>query len=314
MKTENLDRATLAAFATTVLLGGLNAIGIRFTVMELPPFWGATMRFVPAALLLFIIAQAFRLPMPRGRSLLGAILFGALGVGLNFGFIYFGLQKVQPGIAQVILGLVPLLTLLFALAQGLEKFRWQALAGALLALAGIGIVFGGQIRANVPFLYLLAVVMGAVCFAESGIIIKKFPQSHPITMNVVAMATGSVILFLMSLIFNETRAIPVQATTWAALAYLVVFGSCVLFILLFFVLKRWTASANSYSFVLLPFVSITASAFLIQESLSLDMLAGAVLVLAGVYFGAIYAPSKRLEAVSPPPLTAELINEPCPEN
>ena len=49
------------AFFVGVIFGGLNAIGIRFVVAELPPFWGATLRFAPAALLLFGLAFILRL-------------------------------------------------------------------------------------------------------------------------------------------------------------------------------------------------------------------------------------------------------------
>jgi len=296
MKSGNIDRVSFAAFAVTVLPAGLNGIGIRFTVMELPPFWGATLRFAPATLLLFIISFTLRPPLPKGRSLLGALLYGILSVGANFAFIYWGLQKVHAGMAQVILALVPLLTFLFALAHRQEMFRWRALIGSLLAVGGVSLVFSEQIRANVPILYLFAVILGAACFAESNVIIKQFPISHPIPINAVAMTAGSVILFLMSIIFRETPAIPSRTTTWISPAYLILFGSCVVFILNLFVLKRWTASATSYQFVLLPFVTITASALLAQETLSLVLLAGAALVIAGVYISAIGATSGRQPA------------------
>lgn len=35
--------ATLLAFGGVVLLGGANAIGVKLTVQELAPFWGAGM-------------------------------------------------------------------------------------------------------------------------------------------------------------------------------------------------------------------------------------------------------------------------------
>src|SRR5512136_326636 len=97
-----------AAFLLIVLLGGFNAIGVRYTVLELPPFWGATLRFVPAAVILLLLVFFMKLPLPRGRALLGAILFGALNFGGSYALIYYGLRNVQPGMGQVILALVPL--------------------------------------------------------------------------------------------------------------------------------------------------------------------------------------------------------------
>ena len=299
MQSPQLDRLTLAAFVFSVLLGGFNAIGVRFTVMELPPFWGATLRFAPAALLLFAIAFFMRLPMPKGRGLLGAFLFGALNFGGSFAFIYWGLVKVQGGMAQVILALVPLFTLFFAIAQHQETFSWRALLGALLSVAGIALVFLVQVRAHVPILSLLAVVMGAVCFAEASVIVKAFPKGHPIMTNAIGMATGALLLFLISILWRETLVLPVRTATWAALIYLILFGSCAVFILYLYILKRWTASAISYSFVLLPFVTLIASAWLTHERLSPVLLAGAALVLVGVFLGGISSLKKQPLAQPP---------------
>ncbi len=218
-----------------------------------------------------------------------------MNFGASFAFIYIGLSKVQPGLAQVILALVPLFTLFFAIAHRQENFRWRALLGALLAVAGVALVFWEQLRMNVPVLYLLAVVLGAVCIAEAGVIAKGFPKSHPITTNAVGMATGALILFLMTLLGHENLVLPVKPGTWAALIYLILIGSCAVFILFLYVLKRWPASTISYQFVLLPFVTFTASAWLDHESLNPILLAGAALVLAGVFFGAFSSPRKAVQ-------------------
>jgi hypothetical protein len=85
------DRLTTGVFFTAVVFGGLNAIMVRFTLAELPPFWGGLIRFLPASLILFLLVAALRLPMPRGRALLGPVLLGVLQMGGSFGLMYYGL-------------------------------------------------------------------------------------------------------------------------------------------------------------------------------------------------------------------------------
>jgi len=41
---------TLGVFALAVVLGGANFVGVRFSNLELAPFWGAGLRFSLAAL------------------------------------------------------------------------------------------------------------------------------------------------------------------------------------------------------------------------------------------------------------------------
>ncbi len=311
MKTQRSNHLPLAAFIISVLFIGLNAIGVRFTVLELSPFWSATLRFAPAALILFLLAFILKLPFPKGRGLIGPMIYGALNFGGGYAFIYFGLGKVQPGMAQVILALVPLFTLVFAILHHQESFRWRAILGTLLAAGGIALVFGEQLQANVPVLSLLALVFGAIFISESSVVAKGFPTSHPITTNAIGMSTGSVILFVLSLLRHEPMILPVRVKTWISLAYLIIFGSCIAFILFLYVLKNWTASGLSYQFVFLPFVTLSASALLSGEQLNSILIAGAVFVLLGVYVGVLYKPKKKAEKTMTIPSPNEEGRELC---
>jgi len=292
METRNPDRLTLIAFVLTILFAGNNAIAVKYSNAELPPFFGAAIRFTLAAIILFIVVLIMRLQLPRGRSLLGAVIYGTLSTGLNFALLYWALEYIPAGLSMVILALVPLLTFLFAWAHRQESFRWTALFGALLAVIGIGIIAREQLSADVPLLPMLAVVGAAACFAESSVLIKSYPQTHPITTNAVALATGSVILFVLSALWRETPALPTLPATWGAYAYLVVFGSVATFVLSIYVIKRWTASASSYLFVLMPIVTVSVSALLTNETISTALILGAVFVLAGVYVGGIAKPDQ----------------------
>jgi len=293
MKKVFMDHWLLIAFIFSVLLGGFNAIGVRFTVLELPPYWGAALRFAPASMLLFLLAFYLKLPMPRGRALLGAIMFGALNFGGSYAFIYYGMEKVQPGMSMVILALVPLFTMTFAITHRQETFRWRAFIGTLLAIGGIALVFQEQVSTNVPFISLLSMILGAACIAEAGVIAKGFPKSHPITTSAIGMASGATILFLMSLIWHENLALPARTNTWIALIFLILVGSCAIFILFLYMLKRLPASTMSYQFVLFPFVTLTASAWITHETLNPILLAGGALVIIGVYFGVLFSPMKK---------------------
>ena len=102
METKIPDRPVLIAFAMAILFAGNNAIAVRFSNVELPPFFGAAMRFAAAALILFLVVIILRLPLPRGRGISGAVIFGVLGAGLNVALLYWALGHVQPGIAMVV--------------------------------------------------------------------------------------------------------------------------------------------------------------------------------------------------------------------
>jgi drug/metabolite transporter (DMT)-like permease len=280
------DRATLLAFLGVILFGGANAIGVRQTVHELAPFWGAAIRFVAAGLIMVAIVVATRRTFPSGRSLSGAVIYGAVGFAASYGFMYMGLRETPAGTAMVLVALTPLLTFGLAIAQRQESFRAPGLLGGLIALVGVAIVFADQVSANVPVASLVLILLGILCIAETGVIVKWIPRSDPFATNAVAMLTGAGILLVLSLAAGESRVLPTQTATWAAVGYLVIFGSVVMFALFLFTLERWTASAVSYMTLLLPLVTVPLAAVLTGERISPSFVAGGVVILVGVYAGA----------------------------
>jgi drug/metabolite transporter (DMT)-like permease len=171
-KAASTTGMALAAFILVVVTGGANGVAIRYSLRDggLEPFWGASARFLLAAAIFFIMAAAVRAPMPREHALRGALLFGALTFGGGFAFVYWGLTRTPAGLAQVILALIPLFTFVFAILHRQERFRWDGLAGALIAVGGIGVIFISAADADVPALSVVAIVAGAECIAEAAVI------------------------------------------------------------------------------------------------------------------------------------------------
>jgi drug/metabolite transporter (DMT)-like permease len=309
--TPRPERAVLLAFAGVVLFGGLNAVAVRQTVLEIAPEWGAAIRFLAAGAIFVALTVAGRRPFPRGRSLTGAMAYGAIGFAASFGLIYPALRTVQAGTASVVLALAPLATYGLAVAQRQERFRVEALIGALIAMVGIAIVFVDQLGADVPTGPLAAIVLGMLCLSESGIVVKWVPRADPFATNAVAMLTAGVLLLMASLVTGETRAIPTRMSTWLALGYITVLGSVVMFGLYLYGLRRWTASAMSYTTLMLPFVSVTAATLLTGEAFSPAFLVGGLVMVAGVYVGAFGR--RRGRAANTTSLPECFPVEECPE-
>lgn len=287
------EASILAAFSLMIFVAGANVVAVRFTVAELDPFWGAILRLAGATIIFWLIAAWQRDPLPDGRTLAGLALYGILSIALTYGFLYWGYTLVPAGLGSIIGGLVPLLTLLLAIAHRQEAFHWRALGGSLLALTGITIAFAQPVSAAVPPVGLLALLAGAACIAESTVILKQLPRATPMMINAVSLTVGTVLLVPFSLLVGESWQLPQRAQTWAAIIYLITIGSVLVFHLFVVVVRRWTASATSYLFILAPFVTIFLSWWLADEAISAGLLLGAVLVLIGVWFGALSRGHRR---------------------
>jgi drug/metabolite transporter (DMT)-like permease len=280
------DRLALGAFVGAVVVGGSNYVGVRFSNRELDPLWGAGLRFGLAAAVCGLLCLALRLSLPRGRSLGLVALYGLLGFGGAYGLMYWALQEVTAGVAAVVFAVGPMLTLLLACAHGMERLSVRPLVGAAVALSGSVVIFF-QPDATEFRLVSLALLLGAaVAASESVIVSKRAGLIHPLAMNVVAMAIGTAALLGASLLAGETLALPREAETQLAVAYLVA-ATVALFVFVLVVVQRWDASRTAYIFVLMPVTAILAGALLANEPITATTLVGGAIVVVGVYIGAL---------------------------
>jgi drug/metabolite transporter (DMT)-like permease len=218
--TSHGERVAVTAFVTYTVLAGGNAVGIRFSNRELAPLWGASLRFALAAGLFLAVMVVLRLAFPRGRPLLGSLLYGLFNIGAAFGLIYYGLVRVHAGLGQILLAFVPLATLLLAVLWRQEHLTVAAVIGTLLALAGVAVISRSPLQQNVP------------------------PGCNRLGGGVPAVLDRSPVL---------------------------------------------GGVAGSYGFVIIPFVTLVLSAWLDNEPVGLGLALGGLLVLAGVYVGALRA-------------------------
>lgn len=297
-----LDPVTATAFVGLVLMAGINPVAVKATVAELAPMWSAGLRFAAAALILGAVVLARGEKLPHGRALVGALLFGVLSFAAFFAFAYWGIKRLPVSVAAIVFAVVPLVTFVSAVLHRLEDFRWLTLVGGLLTIGGIAVMTGGTGNGSISVVGILAMLAAAVCAAEAAIIAKRFPPVPPLMMNAIGMTIGAVILLVLSFGSREAHSAPIELSTWLYLAYLVLFGSIATFVTYLFVLRRWTASGTSYMFVLAPLVAVVFAALFQEERITASLVAGGILVIVGVYVGALLHIEKKVSRQARPEL------------
>ena len=300
MQRRPVDRLTLAAFLIAVLLLGANWVGVRISNRELPPFWGAALRFAAAAVILYAVVALRGIALPRGRALAGAALYGLGQYFVTFALIYWGLVAIPAGMTSVIFATLPLWTLFLAAAVGQERLRAMNIVGALVAIAGLAVIFSDQLTADVPPVRVAAILGAALAGAGTSVTVKAFPRTHPVATNAIGMTVGTPVLLLVSLLAGERWTLPQQTATWLAVGYLTL-ATVIGFVLLVWVIIRWTPSAAAYGAVLGPVVTVVLAALLADEVFGPGFFVGALVVGAGVYLGAIAVAPRGSPAPTPTP-------------
>lgn len=276
---------TFQAFLGIVLIGGSNAVVIRLGTPEIAPFQGATLRFALAALILLAIVVIRRPPLPQGRARVGVILYGLTSFAGSYAALYWGLVEAPAAMAMIAIATVPLITLVMTTAIGQERVTGRAVAAALVALVGTGIIVGDQLSAAVPIASIASLFVGAVFIAASAVIVKAIPPGHPVSANAIGMAVAAGALAVLTAVSGQPLALPSGTVPILSVLYLATVGSVGLFMLVLYVLARWTASATSYATLLMPLVTIVAAAVLLSETASARFFFGAAIAMVGVYLG-----------------------------
>jgi len=281
------DLVTWLLFLGCVVLASGNFIAVRYSNLELAPMWGAGLRFALAALIFTLIAASMAAKRPRGQARRTTVLYGLLNFGVFFALMYWSLLHVTAGTATVVMAAVPLFTLLFAAAQGLERLHPRALVGAVLAIVGIAWLALSSTPFSGTPLALLTLVLAAATIAQSIILGKRIAGFSPAVTNSLGMGVGAVLLLLLSLALGEPWVWPSLPEARLALLYLVTLGSVGLFALTLLLIRRWSPSASAYVLVLVPIVTLLLEAAIASVPITAGAVVGAAFVMLGAWFGAL---------------------------
>lgn len=276
----------IALYILLCLVWGSTWLFIKVGYGGLGPFNVAAIRFFLAGALFVPLVPLFRARWPRGKHewllvvWVGLVLFAA-----DYGLIYWGEQFLDSGLTAILFATLPLITIGGAhLYLPGDRITARKLAGTLLAFVGVVALFGDHVRIDPskggP---MAAIVVAAVCAALAGVASKRHGAAlHPAALNAPAMLVGAAALLAVSLAAGDGFAMPGDAPTWGAIAYLAVAGSVLTFLVYFTLLKTWSVTSLSFISVFTPAIALFLGFIFLDERPTALTAVGAVLILAGV--------------------------------
>jgi drug/metabolite transporter (DMT)-like permease len=240
-------------FIGCCLIWGSTFLAIRIGNEAVPPVWAATLRLTLAAPLLAALVLATRQRFPRGPALRGALLFGIFNFGVNLSLLYWG-----------------------------ERLVPRKLVAAVVAIAGVAIIFAGELKLDVPPEGLIAVFLAATAASLSSVFLKRAPQPSAIAANAVGAAAGAIVCAAVSLVIGEDHALPTTLAAWWPIAYLTIAGSLGAYVLYTWLVQHWPVTNASMVGVVVPVIAVILGAVAKQEQRSPESYVGAVVVLVAV--------------------------------
>jgi drug/metabolite transporter (DMT)-like permease len=280
-------------FATCAGIWGSTFLVIRLGNQVVDPLWAATLRLVLAGVALVGLTSLLGRAWPTGEALQAAVLYGLGEFGAGFALLYWGETVVPSGIAATLFATIPLWTAGMAAALGVERFDGQRLVGALVAVTGVAVVFGGELSRAVPWQGLLA-VLGAAAFASLGsVLLKRGGRVDVIPVNAIATLVGATVTASASLLAGETQTLPSTFAGWWPIVYLTVGGSLVAFLVYAWLIDIWPITNTNMVSVTVPVTGLVLGTVFGGENPSPLAVLGAGLVMVGLVVVLRRGPGER---------------------
>ena len=280
--------ANLLLYATTVTVWGTSWLAITFQLGQVAPEASVTYRFALAALILVAFCLA------SGRSLrFGAkehvwiAIQGLFLFSTNYILVYFSTQYLTSGLVAVAFSSVVVLNIMGGAVFLATPMRPRVVSGALLGIAGIGLVFGPELQSfdlsRTGTQGLVLCLLGTLS-ASLGMLTSARNQRRGLPViqtNAIGMAYGTAIMAGFTVLGGRGFGFDPSFAYTASLLYLAVFATVIAFWSHLTLLGRIGADRASYAAVLFPIIALALSTafegFVWTASAGL----GVVMVIAG---------------------------------
>jgi drug/metabolite transporter (DMT)-like permease len=285
-----------AAFGLMVLLcaiWGLQQVAMKFAVVEISPILQAGLRSGLGAVLVFAWARWRGIALFAADQSLRPGLLAGLLFGLEFVFIFVGVERTTVSRMVVFLYTAPCFTVLglHFFVPG-ERMGWRQAAGVLLAFAGLVLAFidkasGGSLLGDAFG------VLAALFWAATTVLIRatKLAQVTATKVLLYQLVVSAAVMFPLSWLVGERGIGVLSAPTLWAMAYQVVIVAFVSYLAWFWLLTRYLAGRLLVFSFLTPLFGVWFGMLLMGDQPSLHFFVAAAMVVGGIVL--VNLPTKK---------------------
>ena len=230
---------------------------------------------------------------PRGKEWGIILVLSFLNFMMSNGLSTWGVKFISAGLGSIMGAIFPLWLVIIGLFSAKSKIPSKALLGLVCGFAGVCIVFYEHLHdfldSNFSFGILLSLI-ATWTWAFGTLYTKKHSTGfNPYFSLGIQMLISGIVLTTFTNLTNSKNlvsAIPLSSIpwqSWAAIAYLVIFGSILSFIAYLYALQNLpTAQTSLYAYVN-PIVAVIMGAIIFNEKLTVLLSIGGIITLLGIY-------------------------------
>lgn len=241
---------------------------MKYGVIELPIL---TFRWMTAILsgvgvLALAVCIGYRLRLYREEIGI-AFLCGLFNVTGWFYFSGLGLTMLSAGRSTILAYTHPLFAFLFALAIGQDKLAPRRVFGLLCGMCAVVVLSAKDFATFGQFpLGVIAMLAAAACFALGAVLQKRTWRTPSMVLAGWQLTLGGLPLLLLALVFDRDPFANFTYLGVGAVAFTVLIGNMIGFVLWLKVLELIPAPIATLSLLPVPLVGITSGVIILGET------------------------------------------------
>jgi drug/metabolite transporter (DMT)-like permease len=272
-----------------VAMWGTSFLFTKIAVASIPPATLVAARLAIAALMLTALASVAGLSLPPAGAIWARFFsLGLVGNALPFFLISWGQERIDSGLAGILMAIMPLATLVLAhfWVRG-ERMTRRRLAGFGLGFAGIVVLTGPEALlqlggAATDIARQLAVLGGALCYAVNAIMARRMPPMHVLVVSAGVTITASALMVPVAVIADVPWRLSPSALSAAAAVWLGVVSTATATIVYFRIITAAGPTFLSLINHLIPVVALVSGVVVLGEQPPLSSLTALVIILSGI--------------------------------
>ncbi|MGH9707876.1 MAG: EamA family transporter, partial [Candidatus Acidiferrales bacterium] len=249
-------------FLAIWLIWGSTYLAIRYAVETIPPLYTVAMRHLTAGSILFAWCAHKKL-RPTWAQVRASIIIGAFFFLGGHATLHWAETRIPSGLASLLIATEPIwVFVLTCTAERKWRMNGMLLAGVAVGLTGVALLLGGDIgiAGHGTKVAAVAVLLGAMSWAVGIVYSRRSHLSgHPLLLSALSLLSGSVMVGVAGMILGESRGFSfamVSHRSWAALGYLIIFGSVITFTAYNWLLERYPPTMVATHTYINPVVAV----------------------------------------------------------
>jgi len=278
------------ALAITSIVWGTTWVASKIGVAEMPALQMAYIRqFLGGICFVLFFILYRKLSFPTRKEFVWLLIMSLLMFVLANGLSTWSLNYIPTGLSALVGALYPLSVVIIEMVFFKNRnMTILTFVGLLLGITGIGIVFYENAFQHHPEGFIFGVVLSVIAMLSWSVgtivIVRKKTSLNPYYATGWQMLIGAFILFIVAETTQLTISINnISATAWGAITYLVLAGSLLAFIAFIYSMKKLPPAISSLYAYINPLVAMVTAAIVLHEKLTIYILWGAIVTLAGVF-------------------------------